>query len=72
MQYVRTPFSEDEYEALALLADEDLRVVTAEARYLVREALRRAGLLTTTGAVRGIVQDDDDEDDEEDDDDGPV
>lgn len=45
MEYVKSPFDADEYEALARRAESNLRPVPNEVRFIVREALREAGLL---------------------------
>jgi hypothetical protein len=45
VEHVRSPFEPTEYEALSRLAERNLRPVPNEVRYIVREALQRAGLL---------------------------
>jgi hypothetical protein len=45
MDRIRLDLEPSEYEALSRLAERDLRPVQQEARHLVREALREAGLL---------------------------
>jgi hypothetical protein len=52
VEYVRSPFESAEYEALSRLAERNLRPVPNEVRYVVREALRQAGLLTETADRR--------------------
>ena len=61
MERIRLDFDAAEFEALSRLAERHLRPIPNEARHLVREALRHAGLLQppadrasaddTTGAV---------------------
>jgi hypothetical protein len=48
MEKLRVDLDPVEFEALARLAERDLRPVPCEARHLVREALRHAGLLRST------------------------
>jgi hypothetical protein len=48
MEYVRSPFERDEYEALSQLAERDIRPIASEVRHIVREALLQAGLLTSS------------------------
>jgi hypothetical protein len=49
VEYIRVSLDPAEYEALARLAERDLRPVPQEARHLVREALREVGLLHSEG-----------------------
>lgn len=50
MEYIKAPFDPDEFEALCALAERNIRPVPSEVRYIVREALRQAGLLTESRA----------------------
>jgi hypothetical protein len=45
VEYVRSPFDPVEFEALSQRAERNLRPVSNEVRYIVREALQQAGLL---------------------------
>ena len=47
MEYVRSPFDPAEFEALARLAESNIRPVPDEVRRIVRDALRDAGMLTS-------------------------
>jgi hypothetical protein len=46
MEYVRSPFDQTEIEALSRQAERNLRPVANEVRFIVRQALQQAGLLT--------------------------
>lgn len=50
MEYVRSPFEPAEYEALTQLAERNIRPISSEVRHIVREELRRAGLLAPSEA----------------------
>lgn len=47
---IRLDLEADEYEALLALARRELRPLPDQARYLLRQALRRRGLLPSTPA----------------------
>jgi hypothetical protein len=52
MEYVRSPFEPAEFRALVRLAERNVRPVPNEVRFIVREALREAGLLDAHKAER--------------------
>jgi hypothetical protein len=54
MEYVRSPFEPAEYEALSELADRNVRPIPNEVRYIVREALKQAGLLEQTPTRQAV------------------
>lgn len=47
MERIRLDIDPQEFEALSRLAEDHLRPIPHEARHLVREALREAGLLSS-------------------------
>ena len=54
MEYVRSPFEPAEFEALARLAERNIRPVPNEVRRIVRDALRDAGLLTPVDELQPV------------------
>ena len=53
VEYLRVPFEPAEFEALSRLAERNLRPVSNEVRYIVRQALRQARLLPTEDGAAG-------------------
>jgi len=54
MEYVRSPFDSDEFEALAKLAERNIRPVPNEVRRIVRDAPRDEGLLVPSNEHHAI------------------
>lgn len=52
MERIRLDLEGAEYRGLVRLAEQDLRSVAEEARHIIREALRRRGLLLTSKASK--------------------
>jgi hypothetical protein len=49
VERIRLPLSEPEYRGVTILADRELRSIPDQARSIIRQALRQAGLLDTDG-----------------------